>query len=229
MTQPLISFVAPTYNNIAWLPEMIQSILAQTIHDIELIIVNDGSTDGTKEFLDDWAVKDDRVMIVHNETNLGAGPSRNIGMNLAKADIIGVCDADDCYPVERAEITLEHFKKYPESELINYGYLSVGYNNEIVEYYDGKPFDHEDFVKTGQISYFCNPTVAYKKESGIEMGGYPKENQGMTDDAQFVKNWIQSGRKIDFQHGPYMCMHRVLPTSMMTKFRGFKPEWVTKK
>ena len=54
-------------------------------------IVNDGSNDGTKEFLDSWAKPLKRVKIIHNEKNIGAGPSRNKGMRIADAEIIGVC------------------------------------------------------------------------------------------------------------------------------------------
>lgn len=217
----------PTKNREEWIGESLQSLLAQTVEDIEIIIVNDGSTDGTKEFLDTWAAKQPRVRIVHNTTSIGAGPSRNLGAELAKAPIIAVCDDDDCYPVERAEAILKHFELNPTSELVNFPYVQVDYFGEVRERFDGQAFDHEAFFKHGTMNYFANPTVAYKKAAVLAIGGYPRENDKMTDDFQFVTNWLKAGKKIDFQPGYYMCLHRVLPNSMMVKFRGFDPKWVT--
>src|SRR5690606_10713863 len=119
-------------------------------------------------------------------------------MKLASAPIICVCDDDDVYPVDRAEATLRWFQEHPESELVNFPYVRVGYFDEILETFEGGEFDHEVFKKTGAVSYFCNPTVAYRKDSAIEMGGYPSETSEKTDDYQFVTNWVSAGKKIDF-------------------------------
>lgn len=223
---PKLSFVLPTHNRVAWVGECIQSLLDQTEPDIEIIVVNDCSNDGTKEFLDEWATQDSRVKVIHNETNLGAGKSRNLGMDAAKAEIVAVCDDDDFYPPDRAAITLKWFEEHPESELVNFPYIRVGYNGEHLENFFGSQFDEKGFKENGSVNYFCNPTVAYKKESALKIGGYPSENEKMTDDVQFVKNWIDSGRKIDFDNRAFACLHRVMPDSMMVKHRGFKPEWV---
>lgn len=223
---PKISFVLPTYNRLEFVGECIQSLLEQTEKDIEIIVVDDASTDGTKEFLDDWAIQDPRVKVIHNETNQGGGRSRNIGMEAASSDIIAVCDDDDKYPNDRAEMTLRWFKENKKSELVNFPYIRIGYFSEILETFYGSEFDEEGFKKTGIVNYFCNPSAAYKKKSAQEIGGYPPEKEGMTDDIQFVTNWIAAGKKIDFDNRVFACLHRVLPHSMMQKQRGFKPEWI---
>lgn len=230
---PLISFVIPTHNRIGWLPLCLQSLLTQTVKDIEIIVVNDASTDGTEEFLDSWAIKDPRVKVIHNETNKGGGESRNIGCNAASSEIIGVCDDDDVYIETRAEMILDWFKKNPESELVNFPYVSVDYFDEPLEAFEGQPFDHEAFKQDGGVNYWCNPSAAYKKASAIEMGGYSKEKQGLTDDYQFLTNWVKAGKKVDFckvydEQPAFSTLHRILPNSMMSSIRGFKPEWVTK-
>lgn len=230
MISPRLSFVMPCYNNLEWLGEAISSCLVQTVPEIELIIVDDCSTDGSKEFLDEWASKLDGVTVIHNEKNLGAGKSRNIGMEAARAPIIAICDADDIYANERAALILKHFELNPKSEMVNFPNIAIGYCNEKVEENQGLPFDHDLFLKEGKITYFSNPTVGVKKESLKEIGGYGEEyfneTARNTDDFLMVEKWVKAGKKIDFQPGYFVTFHRNSPNSMMAKMRGFKPEWV---
>lgn len=231
---PKCSFVTPTHNRIEWLPICLQSLLSQTEQDIEIIIVNDASTDGTKEFLDEWAVKDPRVKVIHNETSQKAGGSRNIGAAAATSDIIIPFDDDDVAINTKAEDVLKWFASHPESELVNFPYVSIDYFENVLEVFHGQPFDHEGFKKDGGVSYFCNPASAHKKKSADEIGGYPTEKEGITDDYQFLQNWIAAGKKVDFcgDNGkgelPLATMHRILPDSMMAKLRGFDPRWIRK-
>ena len=229
---PKISAVIPTYNCIAWLPMCIGSLLSQTEQDMEVIVINDGSTDGTMEFLDDYYGKNERVKIVHNAKNSGAGYSRNLGAMLASSDIILVADADDCYINTHAEMILKWFKENPESELVNFPYVTIDYFEKIVEAHKGEPFDHELHLKDGGVNYFCNPACAYKKDAMNSIGGYEVEKQGITDDMQMIQKWVKAGKKVDFcgndgnGNVPFGVMHRILPNSMMAKQRGFKPEWL---
>ena len=219
----------PVFNALAWIGEAIQSILMQTEKAIELVIVNDCSTDGTRGFLDDWAAKFPNVKIIHNETNLGAGMSRNIGTEAASAPIIAITDGDDLNADERAALILKHFELNPESELVTFPYLSIGYYNERMESFDGEPFDYERYEKDGTINYYCNPSAAVKKDSLMAVGGFGKEEFSdtvrKTDDQIFIDKWLKAGKKIDFQGGAYVVFHRNLPNSMMSKIRGWKPEW----
>ncbi len=130
--------------------------------------------------------------------------------------------------VDRAEETLKWFKENPDSELVNFGYVSVGYNNDIIDRFDGDKFDHELYSKEERVNYYCNPSVGMKKKSYFETAGYKKETDLETDDSQFIRNWIKSGKKIDYCSGPMVLLHRVLPDSMMAKMRGFDSKWVEK-
>lgn len=235
---PKISFVLPTYNRIAWLAPAINSLRGQTEADIEIVIVDDGSTDGSRELLEWFKVQDSRIKVIYNETNMGAGKSRNIGCDAATAEIIGVCDSDDVYVETRAKETLDWFERNPDSELVNFPYVTIDYFEDVVDVQNGLPFNHEAFKKDGSISYYCNPAAAYKKTSALEIGGYPNERmkdedgEKITDDYQFIKNWVDSGKKVDFCEAnlkgeiPYVTMHRILPDSMMSKLRGFDPKWI---
>jgi len=230
---PKISFILPVWNSVAWIGETLQSLLSQTIDDYEIIIVDDFSTDGTREFLQEWTPHYKQVKLILNDKNMGAGHSRNIGMAVASSPIIASCDADDLYADEHGTIILEHFEKNPQSEMVNFPYQRIGYCNEPLEDFPGEPFDHETFLKEGTINYFCNPNCAFKKEAALAIGGYePEKLDGpdcKTDDVQFITKWVKSGRRIDFQPGFLTLGHRVLNTSMMSKLRGFKPEWAEKR
>lgn len=223
---PKVSFVVPTKNRVEWLAECLVSLLGQSVSDIEVVVVDDGSTDDTEAFMEDWACKDSRVVYIRNEVSEGAGPSRNKGAQAAKADIICIMDDDDAAIAERAELAIKWFQEHPDSELVNFPYVQVGYCNNIIEPFYGEPFDEQKFKETGEVTYFANPTVAVKKASLLQVGGYPKETPDKTDDVQFVTKWIESGKKIDFCPGDPVLLHRVLPKSMMANLRGFRSEWV---
>ncbi len=91
-TAPLVSIIIPTYNRRALLPHAIASVLAQTLSDIEVIIVDDGSTDGTQEL---FAAKGDPRVRYHQAPHRGACAARNLGLELACGQYIAFLDSDD--------------------------------------------------------------------------------------------------------------------------------------
>lgn len=231
MSAPKISYVMPTHNRVEWFPTCLESLFVQegvAPEDIEVIAVDDGSTDGTWELLTWFAKRDPRIKIIRNVMNMGGGLSRNIGARNASADILGICDDDDIYFQDRTRLILKYFDENPGMALVNFPYVRVGFNDEQLEIFHGEAFKEEEFKNTGSVNYFCNPTAAVRKADYFAMGGYALETKGMTDDHQFLTNWVKSGRKVGFVPNEYTCGHRVLPESMMAKMRGFKPEWAGK-
>lgn len=90
----MISIIVPVYNGEDYLDRCVTSVLGQTYSNLELILVNDGSTDSTGTLCDAWAQKDSRVRVIHQE-NAGVSAARNAGMDAAQGDLIGFVDADD--------------------------------------------------------------------------------------------------------------------------------------
>lgn len=225
MTEAKISFVVPSKDRVAWLPECLGGILAYQEQPIEVIVVNDGSTDGTKEVLDNWFAKDPRVKVIHNEKCLGAGMSRNIGNAAAQAPIIAVCDSDDCYPPDRAVEILKFFEKHPEGVMMNAPYARIDYCQKVLRRFEGEAFDVKRFIETGYVNYFCHPSAAYTKKDIDEIGGYRSETNLKTDDLQLVEDWLKASKIIGFAPEQYLVFHRVLPDSIMAKMRGFEPDW----
>lgn len=94
---PLISIIIPVYNAETYLRQCIDSVLGQTFHNIEVICVNDGSTDGSAALLDEFAVRDARVRVL-SQANAGQGAARNAGLTAAHGEFVAFLDADDLYP-----------------------------------------------------------------------------------------------------------------------------------
>ena len=105
-----VSFVLPSFNSVAWLPQAVSSCLEQSHKDVEVIVVDDCSTDATQDYLD-WQVKaDKRVVAYRNQANAGRAVSRNLGNDMATGDVSCVLDADDLALPNRAKIVADKFK-----------------------------------------------------------------------------------------------------------------------
>lgn len=94
MPSPQISVIVPVYNTEKYLRRCIDSILAQTFTDFELLLIDDGSTDGSGAICDEYALKDSRVRVFH-ESNSGVSSARNLGLNNVRGEWISFVDSDD--------------------------------------------------------------------------------------------------------------------------------------
>lgn len=111
-----ISVVMAAYNGENYVGEAIESILAQTEKSLELIVVNDGSTDGTKSVLEKFS--DPRVRIVNLPVNCGIATARNVGMACVEGDYLAVMDADDVALPARLETQLQFMEKNPAVHIL---------------------------------------------------------------------------------------------------------------
>lgn len=118
---PLISVVMPCYNALPYLHEALESILNQTYTNLEIICINDGSTDNTLEELEKYAKKDSRIHIINNETNLKLIASLNKGIELAKGEFIARMDADDISKERRLELQYEFLRKNKHIDIVSTG------------------------------------------------------------------------------------------------------------
>ncbi|MDD6088391.1 MAG: CDP-glycerol glycerophosphotransferase family protein, partial [Desulfovibrionaceae bacterium] len=109
-TPPDISFIIPVYNGAAYIGRCIESLLCQTVGTIEIIIINDGSTDETGNIIDQYAGRDPRIRCIHKE-NGGVALARNAGLDMARGDYIAFVDADDAVDPEFCEHMLWNIRK----------------------------------------------------------------------------------------------------------------------
>lgn len=91
---PKVSVIVPVYNTEKYLRTCLDALVHQTLEDMEIILVNDGSTDSSKEILEEYAKKDARIRLIHKK-NGGQGSARNLGIQFAKGEYIGFADSDD--------------------------------------------------------------------------------------------------------------------------------------
>lgn len=99
---PKVSIIVPVYNVKEYLCKCLDSILAQTLSDFEVICVDDGSNDGSEQIVDEYAQRDNRIKVLHR-TNAGYGAAMNAGLDMASGQYIGIVESDDCVLPEMFE------------------------------------------------------------------------------------------------------------------------------
>ncbi len=102
MKSPLISIIIPIHNRERFLDRCLASVCAQTFHNMEIILIDDGSTDKTPSICDKWAKKDSRIRLIHTP-NRGVAEARNLGLKIASGNYIGFVDSDDWIEKEMVE------------------------------------------------------------------------------------------------------------------------------
>ncbi len=111
--KPLVSVIIPTFNYGRYLSRAIESVLAQTYTNIEIIVVDDGSTDDTKEIVHKY--NDPMISYIRHEHNYGLSIARNSGIKIAKGDYLAFLDSDDFWLPEKLHLQMEIFRDSPAS------------------------------------------------------------------------------------------------------------------
>ena len=119
-----LSVIMPIYNKVAYVQESLTGILLQSLCDIELICIDDGSTDGSAEIIADFAGKDSRVRLI-SQSNQGAGVARNVGIKAAKGEYIAFLDADDFYPTQDILVRLYAAAKTNNADICGGSFCEV--------------------------------------------------------------------------------------------------------
>ena len=132
--EPLISVIVPVYNVEAYLDECLESIVKQSYGHLEILVVDDGSTDGSGDKCDRWAERDERIRVIH-QPNGGLSAARNSALDVMRGDIVMMVDSDDVLHPKAISILLDLFQQH-EADIAVGGYAS---------FYDDVPewTDHE--------------------------------------------------------------------------------------
>lgn len=132
INNPKISIIVVTYNNDKYIEKCLNSILVQSYKNIEIIVVDDGSTDKTFSIGTRYLKKDLRIKFIHQE-NMGVGSARNVGLRNASGDYITFVDSDDYIMPNLMSEYIYYLNKYPESLLIS-GYREINNDNIVYTY-----------------------------------------------------------------------------------------------
>lgn len=126
-----VSVIIPLYNQIKYLNRCMESVLMQTYRDLEIIVVDDGSTDGSEKECDKWKARDGRVIVVHKE-NGGLSTARNVGLGYATGEFVFYLDSDDYISKNCIEKLLKvHEKTGSQITITRMRYISENCNEEI--------------------------------------------------------------------------------------------------
>lgn len=183
MAKNLISIIVPVYNAEKYLSRCIESILNQTYKNIQLIIINDGSTDKSLEIIEKYAANDNRIVLVDKE-NTGVSDSRNRGLDIATGEYIGFVDADDYVESEMYEILYQEILS-DEADI-----CCCGYQQKFADYRYDIAID-EKLVLNGTeaiISQYLRQDI----RNGIFDGNWNK---------LFKKKCIENIRYENIKHG----------------------------
>jgi glycosyltransferase involved in cell wall biosynthesis len=134
----LISVIIPVYNVERYLRECVDSVINQTYKNLEIILVDDGSTDNCPQICDEYAAKDPRVKVIH-KANGGLGPARNSGLDVMTGDYIGFADSDDFLAPEMYEILLDNLET-AGADISVCGYFYLYKNNTLDDPQVNQPF-----------------------------------------------------------------------------------------
>ncbi len=143
---PKVSVIIPVYNVEQYLDRCINSIIHQTYANLEIILVDDGSTDTSGYMCDEWKQKDSRISIIHKE-NAGLGFARNSGLEIITGDYVSFVDSDDYIKLDAYEKLIKRLKEsnadvcYFGCDYDDHGDITVGSQKFPLEVYDKKQID----------------------------------------------------------------------------------------
>ena len=163
MKDNLVSAIIPVYNYERYLGEAIESVLSQTYPHLDVIVVDDGSTDRSGEVAKSFANKGVRYC---RQVNAGIGPARNQGVELAQGDYLAFLDADDRWPEEKTERQLQAFENDPSLEMV-FG--------QAVQLQNGSEWEAgvRDKTENGKVPGMVPGTMLIKREAFHRVGKFP--------------------------------------------------------
>jgi len=194
-SRKLVSIVTPSYNAAKTLGQCIESVREQTYPYWEHIIVDDGSTDGSWDLLEELYTEDSRIRILH-QTNAGQGKARNEGIAIANGDYIALLDADDeCLP-ERLELQVNFLDSRPDIDVVGGAIINISESGKTL----GKSYLYPDHVKLVADIYrrcpFFTSTVMGRPDFFQQAGGFDISFPRAED----YDLWLRSYRRFRFHN-----------------------------
>lgn len=235
MNNPLVSIIIPVYNVEKYLNRCMESVVSQTLKEIEIILVDDGSPDNSSLLCDKWARKDNRIKVVHKR-NEGLGLARNTGIQHATGKYIAFIDSDDYVELDMYE------KLYTKATASNADIVYCGYKQGLPDgsyidrsdFKEEKTFDNKAEIEHHSIRYF------YPLDGGLMMMSvwhsiykrevikteFYSERVVVSEDLHFQLSAILNSRKIVYIPDSlyYYCYNgeSLSHTFKISKFYGFQ-------
>ncbi len=213
--QALVSIVLPIYNSDLFLQKAIESLLNQTHRNIEIICLNDGSTDTSLQILQSFT--DQRIKIIHQPSNKGIVYNLNEGIQLANGEFIARMDADDIALPMRIEKQVEFLIQHPKTFMVATTVQLMNEQDEKINNWDldWKTID-DKFIRKTMFSESCiaHPSVMFRKE--IKHYSYQENQQHCEDYGLWLE--LLSDRKVISKINEPLLLYRVHSNSITLQF-----------
>jgi glycosyltransferase involved in cell wall biosynthesis len=153
---PKISIILPCYNGARWISQAIESVLAQTYEDFELVVVDDGSRDNSREIVSTY-LHDERIRYIYQE-NKGFSGALNRGIRESRGEFIGFIGQDDLYMPNKLQVQVQYFDEHKDADLVHSGYCSIDSNGRIIGVYmpNKLQVQYFDRYKDAKLSKFSS-------------------------------------------------------------------------
>lgn len=239
MSQKKISAVVPVYNVEKYLPECLDSLVSQTLRDIQIILVDDGSSDASGGICDDYAAKDGRIRVIH-KINGGVSAARNDGMDAADGEYVLFCDSDDWMEPDAFEKLYQAGRECGADIVIGDVYQSENGQEKLARFYKER-FVTEDrefiegmiqanFYRTycpmppkegPAFGYYGGPWNKAVRLSMLRDGNirFDARVKGIYDDILYTAHILASAQRIAYIAEP-VYHYRIIPSSIT---RTYKP------
>lgn len=177
---PAVSVVTPVFNGASWLGEALDSALAQTFDDLEVIVVNDGSTDDSLAIARDRARADERIRVI-DQPNAGLPAARNMALKMARGSYLALLDADDAWFPDHLRWAMQAFENDPDLGLVHANIEFVDGNGDLVD----MPVRtwHKDMDAFEALAlrheHVCCPTAVFSRLAVDTVGGFDLRFTGL--------------------------------------------------
>ena len=194
----MVSVVIPTYNRAPYVTMAIESALAQSYQDYEIIVVDDGSTDGTRDVLEPYR---DRIRYMYQD-NKGVSAARNTGIQESRGEWIAFLDSDDEWLPNKLEIQMGYIKSYPEICLLIANMTVIKPHGDTVSLFNAKGFDKiaDEFLYIERpliqlLRYnFAYPSAALVKKSTLTNAGMFDQYLSLHEDTDIFYRMALEGK-----------------------------------
>ncbi len=221
--QPLVSVICLCYNHVEFIEQTLNSVLNQTYPNIELIIVDDYSTDHSRDVIKKWCSNNNAQSIIFNDVNLGMTKAFNKGLNVSTGKYIIDLAADDLLPIKAIENHIENFRKNDFQIGVSYGNAeNIDKNNNHLNYrypIDNNkkvlkhPGEGDLYAKILERFFISSPTMMADKKVFETLNGY--DPNLFFEDFDFL---VRASRQYPFFFSDNITIQkRVLNTSMSSK------------
>jgi len=234
---PKISVVIPVYNVEKYIRECVESVLSQTLSDIEVILVDDGSPDNSGKILDEYATKDPRVRVIH-KANGGVSAARNDGLKECTGDYIYIMDSDDYLEPDALEMMYTNGIETEADVIISDHYTFKKYDEQNANHFFAKEFvteDREIIQKIQEMVLHLGYSPYLTEENkGLGIGApwtkllksslvldnnlqFDSYVQGIFDDGLFALDVFEHAKKVSYIR-KYSYHYRILQSSLIHRF-----------